>query len=428
MKLLSRVPLTDLDFNRINIVGSFGEIDVARNVQVINLTLRFSDPTFHQTLVKLRYKQDRPAYRAYAYEMCVISPFAPTGRAALIEADWVEAQRRLPKWKGPDDPSVLLALGRRYAEVGRWDDAEKSYKRSIELSPDSLAYETLAETYRRQNKLDRWKEALEESIKGEDTGLNHAVVRVKIAKEYMRRKDFKAARPYAEAAAETGAGWAMLAAADCYDGLGEWALAEGMVRGASERYSDGWFNWYLWCRRTGHGDVRAAEKFTTEWLAQSGDRLGPVDRTYAAVVYLLSDQKEKALAAADRAATDRPVTGALFTLASVQNALGKAADRDRTLRRISQDPEKRLAEALLGVAAGTAGPEAVEAALRWLPDYTRPDYCYHIGHFFALRGDKKNAAAYLERCALAPEHRSVMFQSLAAAELRDVSEAGGEKK
>ena len=103
--------------------------------------------------------------------------------------------------------------------------------RYIELSPDAWAYQTLAATYKEQGNIDRWKETLDEFLKKvEDPGLDHAKVRVEIANYYMGLKQWDKARPYAEAAAATWAGWAMSCAARCAEGEQDWAARRSLVQ------------------------------------------------------------------------------------------------------------------------------------------------------------------------------------------------------
>ena len=65
------------------------------------------------------------------------------------------------------------------------------------------------------------------------------------------------AQPYAEAAAQTWAGWAMQCAVRCYEGMKDWERAELWVRRLSERYPDSSLRaWLNFCKRTGHGDHR----------------------------------------------------------------------------------------------------------------------------------------------------------------------------
>jgi tetratricopeptide (TPR) repeat protein len=431
LKLLSQVPLVDLDLNRVGLIGSFGEVSPDRNVQVTNLMLRFGDNTCRTLTQLARYLTAGPTRLRWPRLLLEVCPYSPTGRAALINADGDGGEKWVAQWPGLPNPTVLRALGRHHAKLKKWPEAEKCFKESIELSPDSAAFQELAGVYKSQDKLDAWKETLEASIKEEDTALNHAQVRVQIAREYFRRKDFKAALPYAEAAAGTGAGWALLAAGECQEGLGNWAEAESYVRGASERYTDGWFNWYVWCRRTGHGDVAAAEKFTQEWLAETGGRLSGNDLLTAAVVYLLGGKPDKAIEIAYRWEGRRASAGP-FLLAAIQDTRGRAKERDQLLRYLpapAGSPSKKVADLFLRCTdAGEKGRldlEAVEAALKAMAEVDRTDFYYFVGHFLALRGDKKNAAAYLERCASAVDRKSDIFRALAAVELRENPAAGG---
>jgi tetratricopeptide (TPR) repeat protein len=256
--------------------------------------------------------------------------------------------------------------------------------------------------------------------------LHHAQVRVQIAREYFRSKDFKSARPYVEAAASTGAEWAMLAASECYEGLGDWDAAEQMVRAASERYTDGWFNWYLWCRRTGRGDVKAAEAFTNDWLEEAGSRLSGPDLENASTVYLLAGKPDKAFEAVDKRVHQQATAGSLFLLSALQDSRGKPADRDRTLGHLPVPADHPLTKlAALFIAAGKPDANAhrdlaaVDAVLAALDPTDRTNFQYFIGHFLACRGDKKNAAVYLERCASASERNVQLCRALAAVELRE---------
>src|SRR5262249_55107295 len=60
------------------------------------------------------------------------------------------------------------------------------------------------------------------------------------------------------ASAESGAAWALMLAAECHEHLKHWDQAEQLIRQTTKRYPGQEFDWYYWCRRTGHGDVEAA--------------------------------------------------------------------------------------------------------------------------------------------------------------------------
>ena len=70
--------------------------------------------------------------------------------------------------------------------------------------------------------------------KVEDHGLDHAKVRVAIADDLMTDGHYEEAWPYAVAAAQTWAGWAMTCAQNCAEGLKNWEAAEGYARASSD--------------------------------------------------------------------------------------------------------------------------------------------------------------------------------------------------
>ena len=116
----------------------------------------------------------------------------------------------------------------------------------------------------------------------------------------MERKQWEKAEPYAEEAAKSGAGWAMLTAGACQEGLKNWDAAEEHVRNAATTYSDGKVTWYCFCRRTGHGDLDSARQMASEFI----DNFDPSDgdssaadayETYVGLYYILEKQFDRAI-------------------------------------------------------------------------------------------------------------------------------------
>ena len=56
--------------------------------------------------------------------------------------------------------------------------------------------------YTAQGNLDLWKKTLDEYLKEDVQDLDHARIKVNIARYLMQKNDFKSARPYADAAAK----------------------------------------------------------------------------------------------------------------------------------------------------------------------------------------------------------------------------------
>ena len=83
------------------------------------------------------------------------------------------------------------------------------------------------------------------------------MVRVEIANHYMGLKQWDKARPYADAAAQTWAGWAMTCAARCARVRKTGSGPKPGTAAIAERYpEDSWAVWYFFCKRTGQGNCR----------------------------------------------------------------------------------------------------------------------------------------------------------------------------
>ncbi len=149
---------------------------------------------------------------------------APLVIAVTIRDDWDHAQDQATGWEAQmgDQPTVALALSEKYIELKQWADAERCLKRYIAISPDLAGYQRLAGVYRSQNEDDLWLKTLQQYL---DTApnydLSHAHVQVTIANYYMDKGQFDKALPYADAAAQTGAEWAMLCDARARQGVAD---------------------------------------------------------------------------------------------------------------------------------------------------------------------------------------------------------------
>ncbi len=202
-----------------------------------------------------------------ARRLLAISPDSPYAKATLIEDDWPNVRQHAEAWEkdAAHQPAMLAALAKHHLEDGKFAAAERCLKAALPMAPDESTYRQLAGVYEKQGQEDKWLATLEEFLQrprpGE--GLDDARVRQTIALHFMERKQWEKAEPYAEEAAKTGAGWAMLTAGACQEGLKNWDAAEEHVRNAATTYSDGRLAWYCFCRRTGHGDLDSARQTAT---------------------------------------------------------------------------------------------------------------------------------------------------------------------
>lgn len=70
----------------------------------------------------------------------------------------------------------------------------------------------------------------------------------------------------------------MVTACRCHEMLGQWEKAEAYIRATSERYDNSQFEWLLWCNRTGHGDIDAADN-CADLFRVAGDIVCVADAT-----------------------------------------------------------------------------------------------------------------------------------------------------
>ena len=94
----------------------------------------------------------------------------------------------------------------------KFDEAERLLEQALALSPDGWIFDALAQTYQATGQIDRWKKALDDFLKTEDLALDHAHATDNLARYRLEAGKFEQARPYAEASAASGAGWAMIGA------------------------------------------------------------------------------------------------------------------------------------------------------------------------------------------------------------------------
>ena len=202
----------------------------------------------------------------YANTQLRLDPHSAQAMSRLIELDWDGSKDKVNAWRRTTDesPVLLKALALKYTEMGKYEQARPILEEYIRESPEPWAYEKLADNFKALGKMEDYRAALKKCLEEstDERGLDHARVQVKLAKDLMKQKKWNEARPYAEAAAQTWAGWAMLCAASCAEAMEDWEAAETWYRRTSERYpTNNRATWYEFCKRTSHGNLAAAKKW-----------------------------------------------------------------------------------------------------------------------------------------------------------------------
>jgi tetratricopeptide (TPR) repeat protein len=249
----------------------------------------------------------------------------------------------------------------------------------------------------------------------------------------MAQRRYDRAEPYALAAAQSGAAWALTNAANCCAALGKWDEAEELVKAEGERYGRP-ISWYEWCVLTGHGHraaaVKAAEAYLKE-IAGATDR----ERALERMTYLLGEGKtDEAMPVLRKAAQDTGDVWAGLHAALWLDGKKDAAGRDAVLKVVVERgprhevmgrPRREMVElAKLLRDAYAAGPTAAPLDLAkvdkivadgWEPE--RANVLFFTAEFLALRGDEEGAKRYYARCLAQPEGGTTN-RMLAAVELR----------
>ena len=263
---------TDLGFNYMPLVRLVSSRDSTSSSHKINgIVMLLGDWTVRDLSMSLSNYSQPPQSVDRARKLLAISPNSPLAIKHFIDDSWGDAEKSLGQWQKAvgDHPTFLAAMAHHYVAAGHTEDAERALKRCIELSADRWAFEDLAHVYKKRGDLARSKETLDQFLaRVEDHSLDHAKVRVSIADDLMAEGRYADAWPYAEAAARSWAGWAMTCAQNCAEGLEKWEAAEAYAHASSERYPRSmWAVWFLFCERTGHGDIAAARAWTKEFAA-----------------------------------------------------------------------------------------------------------------------------------------------------------------
>jgi tetratricopeptide (TPR) repeat protein len=427
-KRVRALKVPELTYRHYGLMHALQTLGEAERVKYHNIAMMHGDYLYYDAYLLLRrIPADRNASQL-ARACLKHSPYAPIARAAVIARDLKLTKEELAAWeKEAQHPEVFLALARRALADNRPADAEGPLTKAIELSPDRTTYRMLAEVYRKKGDEDKWLATLERFLKEPDPGLAHAQVRVEIAEHFMAKKDYKRAQPYAEAAAETWAAWAMLSASKCADGLEDWDKAEQWARNVAERYDNATHVWFFWCLRTGHGNRAAAQQVVEKQLEKVGARRSVNDVVVDGVYQAATGKRDKA-AELFQSVHQRGANPAMLLTAILEyDAVGDKAKRDRAL---AGWPDKTTFEPMVALlrkqlAKGekeAPTKEEIDAALKQMPPDTRSFGGYAAGRFLQTRGQKELATEYLKQCIAGSPSANTVPSAMAGLSLQELEE------
>lgn len=149
--------------------------------------------------------------------------------------------------------------------------------------------EKLANLYLDEGDEDAWLATLQLYLdKGIDAGLDKSWVNGRISRHFMDSQRYERALPFALQAAESYSALGLNMAALCLENLGRWKESEEYERAKSERYEDyasAVMDWYLWCQRTGRGNLAMARKLAGRFAARPSDNATDPDIPYYNAIY-----------------------------------------------------------------------------------------------------------------------------------------------
>jgi tetratricopeptide (TPR) repeat protein len=342
-----------------------------------------------------------------------ISPYSPFAMGVLVEVAWDQVKDQVPAWRAKvgDAPALIAALGRKDVELKEYGQAENDLRRYIEISPDPWAYRLLADCYKARGQDDRWQATLDQFLaETEPAGLEHAKLQVDIANELMKRGRFADAKKYAEPAAETWAGWAMICASECNEGLKDWDRAEIWIRRAAERYPQAnAAGWYRFCKRTGHGDIQAARAFSDAHNPGAADRPDPARLERDAFSLWTGGSPQQALESLEKAERAQPTPAHAIAAFLLADELGDKARRDRLLEELCTKLQRQVPrmaaigrmmhDVLVGDGERSLNLAVVDKVLGDMPARTRGNAEFLVGRFLLNRGQPESARKYLQRAA-----------------------------
>jgi tetratricopeptide (TPR) repeat protein len=367
-----------------------------------------------------------------AIALLEVSPHSDYAKAVLIEKDWERARPHLAEWeKGANHSPVLLAaLARRYIDQRQVEDARRALSRYIQFSPDEWAYGQLAAGFKDAGDLERWQATLDEFLaKTKDNERSRARVRVQLADYFMGQGDWDKAWPYAEAAARTGIFFALVSASRCAEGRKDWLAAERYNRQISESNPrGGWAAWYLFCKRTGHGNADAAGEFADRALATVGESAGVSPPAAIGYFHWLHGDPKKAVPYFRKAYDAAPSATTCTPLILIADEIGDVTTRDEWIQTLittyrKQSPNTARIFEILGKAAGPNKPDAtdlkaVDQILGKIAAATyRGNNEFFVGCYLKNHGKPEEARRHLE-LALRSTSSNRFMRAIAADQLQ----------
>jgi hypothetical protein len=282
------------------------------------------------------------AARSYHYDVNIgpgpllaVSPHSPYAMGIALRVN-PGVQPKEKEWEESAKHSPYLAWS--FAEVwnlrGNREYSGKFLRLAAELDPSIDNYRKLASFYKSQGDEKNWLQALDDFLKTPSLGLDHAQIRCEVAQYYAGRREWDKALPYADAASETGAQWAMTWARTINEANQNWDAAERNYVDAIGRYGETPLEWYFYCKRNGVGNLGVAREMAFPDGVEAFAEIPNVAVNYAGLALYLEGQPTKAFDLYQKQSGSAPASFTALQAATMADTIGENAKRDRLLKQV----------------------------------------------------------------------------------------------
>ncbi len=317
-------------FLRLLSAPSYGEIalPIQRHFDIV-----FED------MVRIRSLQAGRQITSFQLPRC--SPQWPLAIASQIESDWRAVESKAKDWeqKYSRSPLVILALSKKYQELQRSADAERCLAKINELTPTHASCLALADVRQQRDDDEGVQEILERALLLPSMGLEQTEIFRRLAALYMVKGDWNRAKPYAQAAAESYAGWGLEVAGRCEEGLENWTEAENYYRAISERYFESSAEWYFWCVRANRGDRATAQKLAKAYFDSFSPPLNQSQKKGLALYDMVDGKLDEAMKLNQEVYEQFNDSFAALRAAILADELNQPATRDSIFESLRTKPD-----------------------------------------------------------------------------------------
>ena len=196
-----------------------------------------------------------------AKELRAVSPHSPYALQYTISTSSDADSVQLKKWEveAENNFQAMHALSQHYLSKALVPDAIRCLERALALRQEETAFKQLADIYWRQNEVEKWELTWNRFLETPPMGLEHVDAHTELAYGLIWLNRLDEALKHGLEAAKPYSAMGLQVAAVCYEARKEYDEAHLWWQRLSEFYGgESRFEWYLFCRRTGHGDVAAA--------------------------------------------------------------------------------------------------------------------------------------------------------------------------